>query len=162
MPYPSKNFEPKKERSMGSLKVVANSTNTNLTRYVYVDPNSTLQAVKLVDFEHGGGTILRYIGDVEKDFIFTGHFATEAEGHNYWTGIKVLRYNAQDGSFDTIYEEYNQAVGGGNNRYAGTQHVTDVITMKPNDYIKVQIANLTASGFDITLWRTTNFMLREY
>ncbi len=126
----------------GQSSVSAESTTTIGSAGVYVDLAGTFTASDLQHFDSPSNGQLRHLGTSPQEYKLNGQIVIDG-GDGDTVAIKVVIFKAATTSFEDgkiTTRVINNLQGGRNVAYFG---IVDGITLSQNDYVKLQIANIT-------------------
>lgn len=126
----------------GELNITVEVLTTIAVAGTFVDLLGTYTPADLQHFDEPANGQLRHLGDSPKEFKVSGQIVLDG-GSNDVAAIKIVMFRDATTSFEdgkTITRVINNLQGGRNVAYFV---INDKITLNENDYVKIQVANIT-------------------
>jgi hypothetical protein len=133
-------------------------TTTITTTATFVDLAGTFSASDLQHFDSPANGQLRHLGDSPREYNVRGQLVLES-GANDEVDLKIVIFRDATTSFEdgkTIRRVINNLLGGRNVAYFA---LDDNVTLDKNDYVKLQVAQVSPSTDDITAELDSFFMV---
>lgn len=134
----------------GSIGVTTEAATTIASVGAFADVNAALwTAADLQHFDNPAGSQLRHLGNNPREYKVISSLAVDSSSNNVLT-IRVTKWDDSASSFVTVLDQSRQVnalVGG---RDVAFFNIDINTTLDQNDYIKLQVANQTATN-DVTV-----------
>jgi hypothetical protein len=128
----------------GELIVTSELTTSIGTSGVFVDLDGTFTANDLQHFDSPSNGHMRHLGSSPREYTMSGQIVLDSGGNNV-VDLKVVIFRDATASFEdakTQTRVINNLQGG---RDVGYFDITDNITLNTNDYVKLQVANMSGT-----------------
>ncbi|MBL4622909.1 MAG: hypothetical protein JKY89_10965 [Immundisolibacteraceae bacterium] len=142
----------------GEANITAEITTTITTTATFEDLAGTYTTSDLQHFDSPANGQLRHLGNSPREFDVTGQLVLESSSNDE-VDLKLVIFRAATTSFEdgkTIRRVINNLQGGRNVAYFV---MSDHITLDQNDYVKLQVAQVSPSTADITAELDSFFIL---
>ena len=142
----------------GARMEITSEAVTNITTAgVYVDVAGTWAASDLQHFSSPVNGQLRNDGKNPQQFFVRGDFIVDG-GANDVVSIKVVKWDDSLGAFEDVSETRQQILSIIGGRDVAIMGFLDAVNLEVNDYIKIQVANLTDTT-DVTVENSSKIRL---
>lgn len=126
----------------GKMEVTSESLTSIATSGVYYDAAGTWTASDLQHFSSPANGQLKNDGKNPQEFLISGSFIIDG-GANDVVSIKVLKWNDADSVFEDVSVSSQQVLSIIGGRDVAIINILDAVTLEVDDYVKIQVANLS-------------------
>ena len=143
----------------GDLEVTAEVTTSISVAGTFVDLAGTYTATELVHFDEPANGQLRHLGNSPVEYSLAGSLVLDSSSADV-VAVKVVIWRDASSSFEdgrTVTRVINNLQGG---RDVGYFTIRNNITLNQNDYVKLQVANVSATN-NITAELSSFFVVGE-
>ena len=133
----------------GVLEITAEAVTTITTANTYVDVAGTWTASDLQHFSSPSNGQLRNDGKNPQEFMISGSFTIDG-GANDVISVKVVKWDDSASAFEDVATASQQVLSIIGGRDVAIINFIEAVNLEVNDYVKIQVANLTDTT-DITV-----------
>lgn len=141
----------------GRLEITSESTTSITSSGTYFDAAGTWTATDLQHFSMPVNGQLRNDGKNPQEFLVAGVFVVDGDANDV-VSVRVTKWDDSEGVFEPVATSTQQVLSIIGGRDVAIVSFIDAVTLEDNDYIKIQVANLSDTS-NVTIENGSKFRL---